>query len=116
MVSIAVPLRSPQGFRRTKAMPVFSPLPMKLKPDTAMTPSTAGFLRITSPMSPIAFFVRSMLAPDGSCTMANAKPWSSSGTKLDGRRANRKPHSTATTANSSIQRGMWRIAEKMCPV
>ncbi|CAM5354805.1 Crotonobetainyl-CoA reductase [Rhodanobacter lindaniclasticus] len=34
--------RSPQGLSRMNAMPTFSPMPRKLKPDTWITPSTAG--------------------------------------------------------------------------
>ena len=65
-----------------KAMPVFSPEPMKLKPETWNIPATlavsfSSVVRICA----ITRCVRCSEAPGGNDTMASAKPWSSLGTK-----------------------------------
>ncbi len=71
-----------------KNMPTLSPLPMKLKPVTSNTESTASLVRNCSLTLRMNSRVRGWLVPGGIITMPMVKPWSSSGTKLPGTRVN----------------------------
>ena len=66
MNSPAPTSRSAQSLSLMKAMPAFSPEPMKLKPVTCITPSTAGSLRRMSRICAMTSLVRCLVAPGGS--------------------------------------------------
>ena len=66
MNSAAVSSRLAQSLSLMKAMPAFSPEPMKLKPVTCSTPSTAGSLFRISRICVITAEVRCLVAPGGS--------------------------------------------------
>ena len=93
-------------------MPLFCPLPPKLKPCTVNSEATVAFsssrkCRSTCSMT---FMVRSCVAPTGVCTMEKRKPWSSAGRKEVGSRANSTPISTTMAAKASMKR---RLRERM---
>ena len=102
--------RSDQSLRLMNAMPLFCPLPPKLKPCTVNSESTVAFsssrkCRSTRSMT---FMVRSCVAPTGVCTMEKRKPWSSEGRKEVGSRANSTPISTTMAAKTSMKRQLPR--------
>ena len=79
-------------------MPVFWPLPLKLKPCTVNTDSMFFFSLSTKCLvrASIDAWVRSEVAPTGACTMVISTPWSSSGRKPLGVRRNISPATTAS--------------------
>lgn len=86
-------LRSFQSLSLMKARPAFWPWPLKEKPLTVKTESTAAFssLRKWSRTTSNAFCVRGKVPPGGAWTNANIVPWSSSGRKPPGRRMKIRP-------------------------
>ena len=91
-------VRSVNGFSSTNSKPEFCPRPAKLKPFTAITLLTVSFsfsnkCWVTACST---WSVRAAVAFGGSCTCTNKVPWSSSGKKAVGMRAN-----NATSAASS---------------
>jgi hypothetical protein len=72
MKSCAVSLRSSSSLSLTKKMPALSSLPLKPKPATSNTESTAGDVRIFSPTRRMTSRVRWMVEPGGITTMPMA--------------------------------------------
>ena len=74
-------------------MPVFWPLPLKLKPCTvntdSMLPASLSVKCLLSRSTEA--WVRSEVAPTGACTMFISTPWSSSGRNPVGVRRNIRP-------------------------
>ena len=79
--SLPLAVRSDQSLSMMKPMPIFCPLPLKLKPDTVITSLTSGMFLATPTNVLRAFSVRSCVAPVGSCRLVMIKPWSSPGKK-----------------------------------
>ena len=98
--------RSLQSLSVTKAMPLFWPLPPKLKPCTLNTDSTVSFSfsrKCCSSFS-IDCIVRCWVEPTGVCTWANSMPWSSAGRNELGRRMNSSPITTSIAAKIARKR------------
>ena len=98
--------RSLQSFRFTNAMPLFWPVPLKLKPWMEKIAFTASrsFSRKCRSSRSIDCIVRSCVAPTGAITWLNSVPWSSSGRNALGSRTNSRPITTTSAANTAMKR------------
>ena len=95
----SLPGRSLQSLSLTKPMPVFCPLPPKLKPCTVKMDSMSSFAvsRNTCSTCFTDSSVRSWVAPTGAWMMVISTPWSSSGRKPLGVRRNNKAAAMPST-------------------
>ena len=98
-------VRSFQSRSSTKDMPVFWPLPLKLRPameNTALTEPVSA--RNAASSCSWASTVRCSVAPEGSCMMASSEPWSSSGRNAVGSATNSSANRPNSAKNTSMAR------------